>query len=107
MRKSLIAALMVTLMPMGAAMAQDQPDPGAAKPDRKQAMEQFNKRFAEADANGDGKLTRDEAAKLPFVASHFDEIDADKKGYVTKQEVAKAMRKMMAERKAAKAAASN
>lgn len=103
MRKSLIAAVMVALLPMGAAFAQDQ-DSGA-KPNRRAAMEKFNERFKEADANGDGKLTLDEAqAKMPMVAQHFNEIDVDKKGYVTKQEVAKAMRKMMAEHKAEKAA---
>jgi Ca2+-binding EF-hand superfamily protein len=108
MKKSLIAALMVGLLPMGAAFAQDQDQSGGAKPNRRAAMEKFNERFKEADANGDGKLTLDEAqAKMPMVAKNFNEIDADHKGYVTKQEVAKAMRKMMAERKADKAAGTN
>ncbi len=98
MKKLMLAGLLAALLPVSASFAQD-----AAKPDRKAMAQQFNQRFTEADANGDGKLTREEAqAKMPKVAAHFDEIDVDKKGYVTKQEVMKAMRKMAAERKAAK-----
>jgi hypothetical protein len=49
---------------------------------------QIEKRFADADANHDGKLTREEAsAKMPRVAQAFDEIDAGKLGYVTKEQV--------------------
>jgi Ca2+-binding EF-hand superfamily protein len=97
MNKSMIAAVLAVLLPVGAAMAQDQGTTKAAR------GEKFNERFSEADVNGDGKLTLEEAqAKMPMVAKHFDEIDVDKKGYVTKAEVAKAMRKMMAERKAQK-----
>ena len=82
------AAMATALLAAGAASAQD-------KPDRKDRIEQFNKRFAEADTNSDGRLTREEAqGKMPYVASHFDEIDADKKGYVTKADVAKMLKKM-------------
>lgn len=41
-------------------------------------------RFAAADVNHDGKLTREEAqAGMPRVAAHFDEIDTTHQGYVT------------------------
>lgn len=87
-RTPLAALTAVALLAAGAAYAQD-------KPERKERIEQFNKRFAEADTNADGKLSREEAqGKMPYVASHFDEIDADKKGYVTKQDVAKMLKKM-------------
>ena len=86
-RFPLAALTTLALLAAGAAFAQD-------KPDRKERIEQFNKRFTEADINGDNKLTREEAqGKMPYVASHFDEIDADKKGYVTKQDLAKMLKK--------------
>ncbi|HCD7918911.1 TPA: EF-hand domain-containing protein, partial [Pseudomonas aeruginosa] len=41
-------------------------------------------RLQQADANHDGKLTKEEATKgMPRVAQHFAEIDTDGKGYVT------------------------
>mgnify|MGYP003536073726 FL=1 len=36
--------------------------------------------FMRADANGDGKLSKPEAARLPAVASKFDALDKDKDG---------------------------
>ncbi len=45
-------------------------------------------RFKHADANGDGRLTREEAQKgMPMVARHFDQIDANKDGSVTFEEL--------------------
>src|SRR5688572_23631666 len=45
-------------------------------------------RFKAADANKDGKLTREEAQKgMPVVARNFDQIDANKDGAVTLQEL--------------------
>ncbi len=55
----------------------------------------LEKRFKEADKDGDGKLTLDEAkAGMPRVAEHFAEIDKDKKGYVTLDEIKAAMATM-------------
>jgi hypothetical protein len=55
----------------------------------------LEKRFKEADKDGDGKLTLDEAeAGMPRVAKHFAEIDKDKKGYVTLDEIKAAMAAM-------------
>lgn len=36
--------------------------------------------FKRADANGDGKLSKTEAAIIPAIASKFDELDRDKDG---------------------------
>jgi len=44
-------------------------------------------RFKQADANGDGMLSRDEAKSLPMVSRHFDEIDANHDGQVTADEL--------------------
>lgn len=45
---------------------------------------ELQKRFAAADANGDGKLTRDEAkGKMPMVEKNFDAIDTAHTGAIT------------------------
>jgi len=44
---------------------------------------QLDARFNAADADHDGKLTRDEAVKMPRVHENFDAIDAEKTGSVT------------------------
>jgi len=73
-----IAAL-AALLPAGAALAQAA-DPGRAA----QANAELQKRFAAADANADGQLTRDEAkGKMPMVYKRFDDIDTAHKGVVT------------------------
>lgn len=46
--------------------------------------EKLQERFTAADANGDGRLTPEEAdGKMPFVYKHFKEIDTDGNGTVT------------------------
>jgi hypothetical protein len=46
------------------------------------------KRFAAADVDHDGKLTRDEArAGMPRVSRFFDQIDSRKRGYVTVDDI--------------------
>jgi len=45
-------------------------------------------RFAAADKNGDGKLTREEcSAGMPRIYKGFDQIDSDKKGYITLDQI--------------------
>lgn len=78
--KMMFAAAMA-LMPLAASAMQD--DARA-----QQAMSMLNQRFGDADANHDGKLTREEAnAGMPRVAQHFDQIDTDHKGYITKDQI--------------------
>jgi len=53
--------------------------------DMKEKMEQ---RFKEADTNGDGQLSLDEAqAKMPRLAEHFSALDTDKNGQLSKEEI--------------------
>jgi len=61
------------------------------------AMAELESRFNAADANHDGRLTREEAkGKMPRVAQNFDAIDAQKNGYVTLDDIkAYAKEKMM------------
>ena len=39
------------------------------------------------DANGDGKLSRDEVANAPRLSQQFDAIDADHDGYLSAEEL--------------------
>ena len=44
--------------------------------------------FAKADINGDGKLTREEAEKVPEIAAKFEVLDKDKDGSLSLAEFA-------------------
>jgi len=44
-------------------------------------------RLKQADTNGDGMISREEAKALPRIAEHFDEIDANHDGQVTADEL--------------------
>jgi Ca2+-binding EF-hand superfamily protein len=47
----------------------------------------MQKDFAAADVNGDGMLTRTEAAEMPIVSDFFGEMDGNADGHVTQDEV--------------------
>ena len=42
--------------------------------------------FKRADSNQDGKLSKEEAARLPAIAAKFDELDKDKDGSLSMDE---------------------
>ena len=44
-------------------------------------------RLKQADTNGDGMISREEAKALPRIAKHFDEIDANHDGQITADEL--------------------
>ena len=98
--RSTVTLALVLSLPASAAFAQ------AADADRaeraQQMAAQMHKRFAAADANADGKLTKDEAkGKMPFVYKHFDEIDTTHSGAVTLADIAAFARTKQAARKVA------
>lgn len=67
--------------------------------DRKASKVRFAEHFKQADANGDGALSKDEAEKsMPRLAQHFDEIDANHDGKITQEEIRASMEKHRAER---------
>ncbi|WP_374493992.1 hypothetical protein [Brachymonas sp.] len=65
----------------------------------------LQKRFAAADANHDGRLTRQEAeGHMPWVASHFEAIDTAHTGSVSLQDIEAYAAQQMARRRGGKAA---
>jgi hypothetical protein len=83
LRPALIAALAGAAF---AATAQTSPStqpPAGGSPDRTAAIESA---FTRADADKDGKLSKEEAAKMSGLAAKFSELDADKDGALTMQE---------------------
>jgi hypothetical protein len=72
---TLTAALAIAL-PLTVLAQQAQPgqQPAAATPEVA---------FMRADANGDGKLSKAEAVRLPGAASKFDALDKDKDGMLS------------------------
>ncbi|KWR92224.1 hypothetical protein [Cupriavidus sp. IDO] len=74
---------------------------GAQEPGRgEQARERFDARFNAADANHDGKLSREEAkAGMPNIFKHFDEIDTAKRGAVSKEEIGEFLARKERERR--------
>ncbi len=59
----------------------------APAPDAKARMA-VEAAFSKADANGDGKLSKDEAAKMPEISAKFEALDRDKDGALTLAEFA-------------------
>jgi len=85
------------------AFANEASNDAAPSPERVARMKaQFDKRFADADTDHDGKLSRQEAQKMPRVARHFDEIDTGKTGFVTKEQVQAKVMEMAGERQGRK-----
>ena len=63
---------------------------------------QLNSRFAQADVNHDGLLTREEAqAGMPLVVQRFDQIDTAHKGAVTLAQLRAYMQEEMTKRSVA------
>lgn len=48
--------------------------------------------FAKTDTNGDGRLSREEAASLPAVSANFDKADGNKDGFLSSVEFANALK---------------
>ena len=77
--------LTAVLFATAAATACAQAPTDAAKGERAQKM---HERLKAADKNGDGKISREEAAaSLPKLAKHFDEIDTNKDGQISREEM--------------------
>lgn len=78
----LASVLLSAAFGASAAFAQTPPEP--PRGDRAAKMQE---RLKAADKDGDGKISRAEAAALPRIAKHFDEIDTNKDGFITREEM--------------------
>ena len=94
--RALLAGLAAVTLATAAGLAAAQ---GADSERAQKMVAQMQKRFAAADANGDGKLTKAEAnGKMRYVYQHFDEIDAGRSGYVTLADIGQYARSQRAAR---------
>lgn len=85
-RKPMIAVIALSAalaMPMAFAQEADWTQDAAAAP-AAQPGQQLT--WADLDADGDGNLSREEAAAHPALSAAFDQIDADGDGVITPQE---------------------
>jgi EF hand len=67
-----------------AAAAGTDPKPAAAPSAKDKAGMEVA--FSRADTNGDGKLSKEEAARMPAIAAKFEDLDANKDGSLTMDE---------------------
>ncbi len=70
--------------------------PGMSAPQTQQqpSKQQVDEMFKAADANGDGKLSKEEAKTgMPGVYRNFDRIDTTGKGFITTDDLAVAMKR--------------
>lgn len=65
---------------------------GSAIPPNRWSPEQLSQAFKQADANGDGKISRQEASGSAGLARHFDRIDTSKDGSISSAEFDEALK---------------
>lgn len=53
---------------------------------------EFERRFKEADKNGDGQLSQTEASTVPHLARHFDQFDRNHDGQLSNEEITQGIR---------------
>lgn len=83
----LIAGAAVTLLPLGAALAQT-PDPNEPTPT--QQPQQGGTTFESLDTDGDGRISKAEAAANPNVSAQFSSYDLNGDGFIERAEVSAA-----------------
>ncbi len=103
--RTLIAAICGTTAAAAWAQAAAAPDAAGRMQDLRAKLAA---RFAAADADHDGKLTRDEAeGKMPLVARSFEQIDKNHRGYVTLDDIQAYVRERIAQRQMARSGATD
>ncbi|MDP3826463.1 MAG: EF-hand domain-containing protein [Polaromonas sp.] len=84
------SVLLQALLTLGmAAGARAQAAAGAIPPNRVTAQD-LAAAFKRADVNGDGKLSRQEAERLPAVAQRFEQIDTNRDTFISLDEFSQA-----------------
>ncbi len=89
MNQKPIQMLMIAIAVLGLAAGHASAAPGDATP---------QSRLHKIDSNGDGKISREEAAKFPRLAKNFERIDTNKDGFLGKEEIHAQRAKMAAAR---------
>ena len=82
LRSATLIAALAAALPLTALAQQAQPGQ-PAQPGQQPAASTPEVAFMRADTNGDGKLSKAEAARIPSVASKFDALDKDKDGMLS------------------------
>jgi EF hand len=82
LRSATFIAALAAALPLSALAQQVQPGQ-PAQPGQQPATSTPEIAFMRADANGDGKLSKAEAGRLPAVAPKFDALDKDKDGMLS------------------------
>lgn len=62
----------------------------APVPQNRATSADLDEAFRQTDANGDGKINREEAANFPAVLQRFEAIDTDRDSFVSRAELGKA-----------------
>ena len=83
MKRITILAALAFASSTALALAADGQAPDAGHGPRGHMLE----RLKQADTNGDGMLSRDEAKALPMISKNFDAIDANHDGQITMEEL--------------------
>jgi EF hand len=79
LRSATFIAALAAALPLAALAQTGQP----AQPGQKSEASTPEVAFMKADANGDGKLSKAEAARMPALAAKFDTLDKDKDGMLS------------------------
>lgn len=94
------AVLLGALTTLASIPALAESDGASATARRPRMAAKLEQRFQAADANHDGKLTKEEAdGKMPMVYKNFDAIDTEKAGAVTLEAITRYMQAAGATRK--------
>ena len=62
----------------------------ATVPQNRATSADLDQAFKQTDANGDGKISREEAVNFPAVLQRFEAIDSDRDSFVSRAELGKA-----------------
>jgi hypothetical protein len=85
-RAQRVAAVTLASLALGAPMVVQAQTAGPAVQQAAAGDKAAADAFKRADANQDGKLSKEEAARMPAIAAKFDELDKDKDGSLSMDE---------------------